>query len=371
MTENLDRFGMGARFVPADKLSEANLGPLQQLVGEWETVGNLTFTEKDESGAEVTKPVAAGWNTISVPGGGGFIFEVIPYKENLKFSAVAVQAGNRGPVINGTQFDQEIFGLFYEQQVISVCNTTECVSMGFGAGKVIHAETGLFLYITNYNGNFTIARLGTVPHGNALLALGKSFDVADPVFEPISTLPTLIGGGQVSRLGYNEQITLYKNFKEFDKVNPNSFLETSLAQVLGQDKLTGVTVLDMATNHADATGGILNIPFIQSNVTATNLKATFWLETINNSPQADFLQYSQTVNLVFPAVNTIDPVVWPHITIATLKRMPPKPAPVPKQAENTNDLAQPATAQPVSPAAEPEGKAFSADLDSTPGVPQL
>src|SRR5688572_17461529 len=149
MTEQLNRFGMGARFVPAEILSETDLGPLKQLVGEWESV---TLTTTDAQGTAQT--IASGWNVISVLGGINFDFEVIPYKENLKFSAVAVQAGNRGPVLNGKQFDQEIFGLFYEQQIVSVCDTDFCNSRGFSNGTVIHAETGLFLYITNYNGGF-------------------------------------------------------------------------------------------------------------------------------------------------------------------------------------------------------------------------
>ena len=93
MNEQLNRFGMGARFVPAALLSEVDLGPLKQLVGEWESVPLTTNTDG------VVQSLAAGWNVISVPGGDNFVFEVIPYKENLKFSAVAVQAGNRGPVL--------------------------------------------------------------------------------------------------------------------------------------------------------------------------------------------------------------------------------------------------------------------------------
>lgn len=369
MNDNLNRFGMGARFVSAEQLTEIDLGPLKQLVGEWETVGNLTFT--DSKGE--TNPVAAGWNVISVPGGTGFIFEVIPYKENLKFSAVAVQAGNRGPVINGNQFDQEIFGLFYEQQIISVCDTDFCNQRGFGAGNVIHAETGLFLYISNFNGGFDIARLGTVPHGNALLAMGQSSERTDPgtdFFPVISSVATTISGDRINRLGYNDVIIGQRQFEAFNQIDPNDFLRTSLEQLVGSGKLTSMTTLKMATNNPDATGGILNIPFIQTNVTATTMDAIFWLECLDGSTQADLLQYTQTINLVFPAVGTVDPIVWPHITVSTLKRMPPEPALMPPAAQQLQQTfgsaADTVSLNTVDPAVEAEN-----GLDETPGVPQL
>lgn len=320
MTEQLNRFGMGARFVPAEILSETDLGPLKQLVGEWESV---TLTTTDAQGTAQT--IASGWNVISVPGGTNFVFEVIPYKENLKFSAVAVQAGNRGPVLNGKPFDQEIFGLFYEQQIVSVCDTDFCNSRGFSNGTVIHAETGLFLYITNYNGGFNIARLGTVPHGNALLALGSSSEQLEPgtnFFPTLSAKGVNLNGSSTAMLGYNDQIIGNRQFKEFNQVDPNAFLQSTLATIVGTGSVTNMTTLDMSTQNPDATGGILNIPFIQTNVTATTMDATFWLENISGGSETELLQYSQTINLVFPPVGTVTPIIWPHITISTLKRMP-------------------------------------------------
>ncbi len=320
MTDQLNRFGMGARFVPADALTEADLGPLKQLIGEWE---NVPLTTTDPNG--VAQTLASGWNVISVPGGDNFVFEVIPYKENLKFSAVAVQAGNRGPVLNGKPFDQEIFGLFYEQQIISMCDTDFCNSRGFSAGTVIHAETGLFLYITNYNGGFNIARLGTVPHGNALLALGASSEETNPgtkFFPQLSSKGVNIDGSAVAMLGYNDQIIGKRQFKDFQQVDPNIFLQSTLETIVGTGSITSMTTLDMSTQNPDATGGILNIPFIQTNVTATTMDATFWIENITGGSETELLQYSQTINLVFAPVGTVTPIIWPHITINTLKRMP-------------------------------------------------
>jgi hypothetical protein len=320
MTEELNRFGMGARFVPRQSLTENDLGRLTQLVGEWESV---VLTTADKQGASQTIP--SGWNVISVPGPTGFVFEVIPYKENLKFSTVAVQAGNRGPVLDGNPFDQQIFGLFYEQQIVSACDTDFCNQRGFGKDTVIHAETGLLLYVTNYNGGYDIARLGTVPHGNALLALGKSSEQTNPgkpTFPPLSAEGTNLDGSEPRMFGYNDLIIGKRQFVDFPQATPNAFLEFSLDSIVGSGSITNMITLSMSTNHPDATGGILNIPFIQTNVTATLMQATFWLENISGGSETDVLQYSQIINLVFPPVGSVKPIIWPHITVNTLKRMP-------------------------------------------------
>ncbi len=346
MSEQLNKFGMGARFIPASQLDEIDLGPLKQLIGEWESV-----VLPPPTGGSASTP--SGWNVISVPAEKGFVFEVIPYKENLKFSAVAVEAGNRGPVINGTQFNQEITGLFYEQQIISVCDTEYCQERGFKNGTVIHAETGLFLYITNYTSGLNIARLGTVPHGNALLALGSSKDSTDAgtaFFPEASALAFNLDGSAPGGFGYNENITLDPQFAEFNQVDPNTFLQTTLKQIVGSGSVANLTTIDMSTKNPDATGGILNIPFIQTNVTATSLDATFWIEQITGGSETELLQYSQTINLVFPLGGNVVPIVWPHITVSTLKRMP-----------------QIATQD----GAEPVLKASGSPSGNTPGVPQL
>lgn len=346
MSEQLEKFGMGARFIPPGQLDEIDLGPLRPLIGQWESVVLPEVKVPDSSNA-------SGWNVMSVPGEGGFVFEVIPYKENLKFSAVAVEAGNRGPVINGVQFNQEITGLFYEQQIISVCDSSFCKDRGFENGKVIHAETGLFLYITNYSSGLDVARLGTVPHGNALLALGNAIDSTDPgttFFPEVSALAFNLDGSAPGGLGYNENIILDPQFKGFNQQNPNTFLETTLQQIVGSGSVTSMSTFNLSTNRPDATGGILNIPFIQSNVTATSMDSIFWLENITGGSESELLQYSQTVNLVFPIAGTVTPVVWPHISVSTMKRMPEPPA-----------KGQPAAML----------KSSAVSSSNTPGVPQL
>ncbi|SIS63365.1 heme-binding protein [Chryseobacterium gambrini] len=308
---------LGAQVLPLHKVESSDLGALAPLVGVWENI--------QIPGSEAP----SGWNTISVPGQDtGFVFEVIPYTETLTFNPVVVQAGNRGPVVKGQQVEQLIFGLLYEQQIVSACETSFCNDRGFPKGSTIHVETGLFLNIGQPNGGYTIARMSTIPHGNSLLALGSSFDTENPgtsFFDPASSIPTMLNGGPITQLGYSDPIIGNPQFAEFNQVNPNAFLQSTLESLVGSTGgVTNMTVIEMSTSTPDANGGILNIPFIQTNVNATKMDATFWIEDITDSNgNADqILQYSQTINLVFPATGSAQPINWPHVTVNTMRKRP-------------------------------------------------
>lgn len=307
---------LGAQVLPLSRVSESDLGALAPLVGVWDNV-------------QLENGTSSGWNTISVPGQNkGFVFEVIPYSETLTFNPVVVQAGNRGPVVNGQQVEQMIFGLLYEQQIISACTSDFCNERGFPAGSTIHVETGLFLNIGNPNGGYTIARMSTIPHGNSLLALGSSLETENPgttFFSPASSIPTMLNGERINQLGYSDQIIGKPQFAAFNQVNPNAFLQSTLESLVGSTGgVTNMTVIEMSTDTPDANGGILNIPFIQTNVNATKMDATFWIEDIkdSNGNTDQLLQYSQTINLVFPATGSAQPINWPHVTINTMRKRP-------------------------------------------------
>lgn len=323
---------LGAQVLPLSKVSSSDLGALAPLIGVWENV-------------EVPENiVSAGWNTISVPGQDkGFVFEVIPYTETLTFNPVVVQAGNRGPVVHGQQVEQLIFGLLYEQQIVSACPTDFCKERGFPAGSTIHVETGLFLNLGNPNGGYTIARLSTIPHGNSVLALGSAREIENPgtgFFSPASSISTMLNGDRVNQLGYSDQIIGNPQFAAFNQINPNAFLQSTLEGLTGSTGgVTNMTVIEMSTNTPNANGGILNIPFIQTNVNATKMDATFWIEDITDSSgNADqILQYSQTINLVFPATGTAQPINWPHVTVNTMRKRPETHQPL-KSLDTTEGL---------------------------------
>ena len=310
MNNNNNAFGMGIKLLSSLEAASVDLGPLAGLQGSWVSV-------------VPSNAPANGWNVIAVPGPtstDGFTLEVIPYTETLTFTPVVV-AGNRGPIINGVQEEQNIVGLMYEQVITSVCTTDLCNKMGFGSGTQIHAETGMFLYLSNLSPNFSIARLSTIPHGNSLLALGNSniqLPTNNDFFGQASIAPSVVGGGPFDgSLGYtDEQYTLQQFPDIFSQTDPNSFLQSTL----GSSKLSSLTTLTLSTDNYE--GGILNIPFIKSNINATKLDCTFWIETIAgpNGTAIDQLQYSQTINLVFPQTGNTQLIIWPHVTINTLTK---------------------------------------------------
>jgi len=314
------KFGMGAKILSAEEAIEIDLGPLAALKGTW-----------------VAKPFE-GWNVIAVPGpknphDQGFILEVIPYSETLTFTPVVV-AGNRGPFVDGVQQEQHITGLIYEQVVTSACDTELCNTMKFPAGTEIHAETGMFLNMLDFNSvvnpddpggivqQFTIARLSNIPHGNAVMALGTSLTGApanNDIFEPAPIRPTPTIAGESLPLGYGTQQYGKQQFPEvFNQGDPNTFLR----KTLGDDVITAMTTLALSTKNG--TGGILNIPYIQKNIDTTEMQSTFWIETIKNpeagKPDIMQLQYSQTINLVFPATGSPQLINWPHVTVSTLRK---------------------------------------------------
>lgn len=323
----------GSRVLTAEEAQSVDLGPLAQLAGTWQSA---PFFEPNQ--------IAQGWNVMSVPGPAstsGFVFEVIPYTETLTFQPVVV-ALNRGPFIpvvkyvdgqkvtDVVEMNQNITGLMYQQSIISACpNGAQCIERGFPAGSQIHAETGLLLNFSlqaepqNPNGGFQFARLSTIPHGNSVLALGTSEVTKNPgnqFFPEVSAHPTGLNGtaptGQgIAILDYNAQIDS-PVFPGFIQSIPNSFLQ----KALGNQVITEMTTLSMTTSNANAGGGILNIPFIESNAKATTMDANFWIQTIQGSSQLQ-LQYSQVINLMFPPTGSTVPVIWPHITINTLVKV--------------------------------------------------
>ena len=297
---------LGARLLTPEQTEQADLGPLRQLIGTWK---NAPLTDQSK--------ISTGWNVISVPGVPPeqlFVYEVIPYSETFTFSPVAIQAGNRAIQ------DQTIFGIMYQQDIVSVCTTDFCNERGFSAGTPIHAETGLLLHITDHNGGYSLARLATIPHGNTLLALG-GFETGAPTdnnfIPPSPATPTALdGSGTGINNGYTDQVVMFNRFQFpgiFNQADPNSFL----TETLGNSVITDMTTISMSTRAENSDAGILNIPFIQSNANATSMDFTFWIQTIKGQA-APQLQYTQTINLVFPPSGTVTPVVWPHITINTL-----------------------------------------------------
>ncbi|MBE7184558.1 MAG: hypothetical protein INR68_09155 [Methylobacterium mesophilicum] len=327
-----------------------NLGPLEQLLGIWTGRGT-------------------GWNMIALPFHGappppaGFKFRILmnQYDEELQFTFVDDDVPNRGlSRPDQPDFDQFVVTLDYQQKIAQVAAEDRPDSGGLAgpAGLPIHHEPGLWLYEKNRRAKddqikgdvvseveLDVARLASIPHGNSVLALGKS-EVHEgmPPIPPLSGLPS----------GRFEDVST-PDYDFRDPVDPDPYFEpyrhyidnpfmgnvavpgfpgfspADMNQIL-RFANQGVDIVRTTTLTVDSTrksAGISNVPFSVREAEPVSMKSTFWIQELaekdeDGNPRLR-LQYSQVVMLHFfrPREDEFpDRAVWPHISIATLEKMP-------------------------------------------------
>ncbi len=298
---------------------DQDLGPLRLLPGRWTSQGR-------------------GWNVIALPfatpGPLDYRLLLNQYDEELSFTLVDKGVPNRGvgPAHN-RQTDQFVVTLDYQQVVQQVAVTDEPASTVRGAvPAAIHHEPGLFLNMLNrIPDGFDVARLATIPHGDAALALGTSsvVDGLAPV-RPASGLPV----GVDPDVDANPYLAPYKHFRDhpftgtvgfpgFPGFDPTAPHELLLLATQGQT-VTRTTVLDLDTTHP--TGGIKNIPFVVKQADAASMRSTFWIQELAPDGAGTVglqLQYLQVVMLdFFPRRDGLPGrISWPHVSINTLTKV--------------------------------------------------
>ncbi|MFN0111522.1 MAG: heme-binding protein [Blastocatellia bacterium] len=315
-----DLLAQARTYAPANPGDDAALGPLKLLPGTWKNLPNLP---------------GRGWNMIALP----FATEpktpfnyrllVNQYNEELKFTLVDKAVPNRGIKTQpspSAQTDQFIVTLDYQQSITQIAAADNPVSGKAGvSGQAIHHEPGLWLHMLNeVTDGLDIARLGTIPHGDSILALGKSQNPTKgaPTIPDLNGLPEGVPQNLNSRY-----LAPYKHFHDnlfqnlFDPTIPNELLKAAN---------TGVNIVQTTTLTVDSTtptGGIVNIPFIVKQANATSMKSTFWIQelaekTASGKPKLR-LQYSQVVMLdFFPRVDGLPGLIrWPHVSINTLEKV--------------------------------------------------
>jgi hypothetical protein len=267
-----------------------DLGPLLELPGTW--VGN-------------------GFNLISRPDqhdNKPFFLELNATRETLSFTEIGAPIPNRG----SGQDDIFFLGVHYLQRI------SDAVTNG-----ALHLEPGMWLNLpatTDPAAPASVARLATIPHGDALLAQGSSLTVAGPPqIAPVDSTPTFSAGpnaGQPVTGAYLDPFTttpLPPGIPDGAIANPNVVLTEAIAQ----QKILETTVLIISTSTqvGGTAGGIQNIPFVVQNANATAMSAIFWVEKVQSEDGTGTfmqLQYTQQVTLDFLGI------AWPHIQVATL-----------------------------------------------------
>lgn len=262
-----------------------------------------------------------GFNLISLPdfdstspstGPNNFRVLLTNTKETITFTPISGSVPNRGSILeldnftSGGQPDINIYGIRYLQQISNAQNT----SLG------LHIEPGFWLNIPSTqfpSQGQTYVRQGSIPHGTSVL-LQSSF------FGNVSGGPLIVN---VSSLPFSDDLNLTLDYSQplFDAVRPPGI---TLEQVLDPSILLRNAIADqdiiqtiVIVTSTIPNGGVVNIPFLVTNANTDSVNATFWIETVRRSDGSTFqqLQYIQVVRLMF-----LD-VYWPHITIATLRKM--------------------------------------------------
>lgn len=301
--------------VPPDQAQEAAvqafhasgpLGPLAQLPGTWE---------------------GQGFNTIWRPhqGSQDRFLELNVTKETLVFTKINGAIPNRGLLMG----DIKMAGITYMQE-ISEKDT--------GAG--LHIEPGIWANVpatTNPLEPSTVVRMASIPHGTVILAQGKAqtLGAGHPAIPDNNIIPFPLGTSPPANSDFNSakgefpELNLNVNtpFRQRSQgvtqgmiENPNSVLQHDLD---GQTITHRTFIQISTTGHPVRGGGTANTAFLADgtnppggNARASQMQATFWIETVSKQGQPDFLQlqYTQLVQLDFNGLR------WPHVTVATLRR---------------------------------------------------
>ncbi|MGO8986748.1 MAG: heme-binding protein [Terriglobales bacterium] len=326
--------------IPSVRLATSNdevfhdLGLLADLAGTWHGKGFNLIARPDKEG---NAPLFLELNQTS---------------ETLRFDPIASSIPNRG----NAQDDIELFGLTYLQKI------SDAVT-----GGALHIEPGIWISVpqtTAPSETASVARMASIPHGNALLAQGTAISV-NPLpggtfaIDPVNTAPFPQGAAMPA--GGTQG-----GFPEYDLSNTTPAATNSrtpfgdtppvalpaaingvpmqtvvndptrlLQQAIQGQNIEEMVVLQIATvaslnfqaNPKPVTnggGGIENIAFLETNADTALVFATFWIEKIKH-PAHHFmqLQYVQTVLLNFPLLPPGKPPVpfsWPHVSVATLRK---------------------------------------------------
>src|SRR5712691_1887389 len=243
------------RAVPPQQATAVNLGPLQNLPGFWEGTGFNLIARPDFSGLSPN----------------GIFLELNMLRETIEFTTIGSPVFNRG----SAQDDVAIYGVTYLHRVTDATN-----------GEALHIEPGVWLTIpptTDPPAGPTIARLATIPHGNAVCTVGFTQQVDSdqlPTIPPASTVPFLIGSEppppgtrnpfpeyDLSTESRCRTAPLPAEVTQAAIDDPNTLLRDALHGHV----LPHITRLITSTDHA----GIGNIPFIVRNAHAVKLESVF------------------------------------------------------------------------------------------------
>ena len=328
-------------FDVAPKEDQRDLGPLSLLPGLWRNDAENTSS----------RTFGRGWNLIALPfqGDGRPPYRLLmnQYNEEIRFTFVDDMVPNRGIRFgpNADNTDQFVVTIDYQQTIRQIAAEDDAGSPLAGAPNLpIHHEPGLFLHMLNERTDgIDVARLATIPHGNAATALGRSktYDGPPQDIDMASSFPE---GAAPAGVDVNDAVDKADSDPEFAYFRPyKHFTDTPFAGVVGVpvfsaktpfDTLKGAlgafdvkrtTELRMDTGAQDA--GIVNIPFIENQADAEFMRSTFYIMELNeDGPDGKpklAMAYTQFIFLdFFPRRDDVEGKIrWPHISINVMEKV--------------------------------------------------
>jgi hypothetical protein len=351
------------------------LGPLAAFAGTFTGRGFNTIFRPNSTTTPTQLPA------MPPEGPPDNVLELNLTTETLSFSAPLGLVPNRG---SGAQSDAQLNGVPYLQTISDVTIPSQPVG--------IHFEPGLWMAVpatTIPDEGLSVVRMASIPHGTTIEAQGTFTPpiAGKPQFETVDITPNFVNGPPFRFPSQNvldektERIpqdltsfvaagTITQDILD----NPNLVLKNHIAN----QNVTSFVAISINTIPKAPLfgGGTDNIAFLLGdptgkatpNANATQMSATFWIETVEytievpstrygnpprripaptgeaGQPVPTFLvdppfeiteprhitvsttqiQYSQLVLLVFAGL------VWPHVSVATL--VPNDPIPIPRAA---------------------------------------
>jgi len=351
----IERMNESGRTTSIADFDAPELGPLRMFPGIWENTEELK---------------GFGFNMMALPfqqGTNGYRILMNQYKEELNFSVVDKGVPNRGRTIDPEtgSHDQTIVALNYFQLITQI-DSGDFPGTDLNErfhGKPIHKEPGLWLHMTDHEtSNINVARLGTIPHGNSFVAVGRVpnnradedsednfYFLENPTESELEQLlhpqnPRLIpningvvvGGGEdpkeidlepiVDVVTGDQLIDYFEPYRHFhqspykgseaipgydgfDPVHTTQLLRHALKEVImpiGKIKRVMRLSVDSTIDHAGinrfAHSGIINIPFVVREADAASMNSTFIIYEVQDKETGEirhFMQYAQNVILDF------------------------------------------------------------------------
>jgi hypothetical protein len=305
-----------AQFLPAAQPAQQPnpLGPLALLAGTWKGHGfNCIWRPHHPSSPQDR------------------FLELNLTDETIVFTPINGPIPNRGLAMP----DINLFGLTYLQQI------SGSVSKGG-----LHIEPGIWANVPGTQDPSepaTVVRMASIPHGTVMLAQGIAQVLAGgPQSIPDNNiLPFFFGSPPPANGDFDSvaqtfpelNLSIPTQFRSAAPAvtqnmvkNPNSVIQSALATSLQGTTMKTRTFLHVSTTNdvIKGGGGTANTAFLATssnpsggNADATQVEATFWIETIagtGGQPDKLQLQYTQRVQLDFNQIH------WPHVTVSTLQK---------------------------------------------------